>query len=263
MLAFAALQGRELYRDDRALAEPPPLGRLNEDIVLLRPRLPESTTWLKALTLAGAVLGVAREGLKTPSGRSLRQFAERCEARRKAAADAGADRIAAALARWEPLGATPGSARRETAESAVTLLRLLATRDAVDLVQALADFTPKTSDTALARHLAYAGATLAVLEKDYFFHGLESLQGQGAPEAEALRAEVARARRRRARRPAGSDDRGGRHEGAEDPGAREERATRRRAPHASRRRRKRAGRARSLRRSRRAGERDELRSGAG
>lgn len=175
VLAWAAVTHRELYRDDLAVKDAPTLGKVPEDLVLLRPRLPDGAAWLKALTVAGELFGVSRDGMKTCTGRSLRRFADQCEAKRKEAAAEGADRVAAALASWEPLGPGEPWPRRETAESAATLLGLMETRDPVALVEALAAFVPHTSATALARHLKGARAMLTVLEKPYLRGIFESL----------------------------------------------------------------------------------------
>ncbi len=175
VLAWSAVTNRELYRDDLAVKDQPTLGKLSDDLVLLRPRLPEGTAWLKALTLAGELFGVSRDGLKTCTGRSLRRFADQCEAKRKEAQTEGAERVASVLSAWEPLVGSGPWPRRETAESAVTLLGLLGTRDPVALVEAMAAFTPRTSATALARHLKGARAMLAVLEKPYLRGIFESL----------------------------------------------------------------------------------------
>jgi len=190
VLAWAALTGRELYRDDRALAETPALGRLDPELTLVRPRLPNAVAWTDALARMGTLFGVNREGLRTCSGRSLRRFADACEARRVAAVKDGAERVAGALLRWEALGAMPGTARRDTAESAATLLRVLTTADPVALVEALAGFAPRTSETALAAHLRGATTALASLEKTYFLQGLSGLTGDTRPEAAALRDEL-------------------------------------------------------------------------
>jgi len=175
VLAWAAVTNRELYRDDLAVKEQPPLGKLSDDLVLLRPRLPDGAAWVKALTLAGELFGVSRDGLKTCTGRSLRRFADQCESKRKEALAEGADRVGAVLAGWGHLAGAEPWPRRETAESAATLLGLLETRDPVALVEALAAFTPRTSATALARHLKGARAMLAVLEKPYLMGIFESL----------------------------------------------------------------------------------------
>ncbi len=192
VLAWAALLGRELYRDDRALTDTPPLGKLDGELTLLRPPLPPAVSWTKALSVMGALFGVNREGMRTCSGRSLRRFADECERRRAAAVKDGADRVALALQRWESLGAASGTARRDTAESAVTLLRLLSTSDPVALVEALAGFSARTSETALAAHLKHATSMLAGLDKTYFLDGLSALVGFPHDDAPAVLAELTR-----------------------------------------------------------------------
>jgi hypothetical protein len=189
-LAFAALQGRELFRDDRAVADAPTLGKVADELTLVRPRLPDTAAWNRALALLGTVFGLPREGLRTCSGRSLRKLADECAKRRATAVKDGADRVATALARWETLGAAPGTPRRETAESAATLVRLLGTHDPLALVEVLAGFAPKSSEAALEKHFTHAPAVLAVLEKNYFLHGLEALRGVTTHEASALAEEV-------------------------------------------------------------------------
>ncbi len=195
VLAWAAVTGRELYRDDLAVKETPALGRLPDDLVLVRPRLPDGAAWLKALTLLGELFGVGTHGLKTCSGRSLRRLAELCESKRQEALAERADAVADALARWQHLAPSEAWHRRETAESAATLLSILATRDPVALVEALAAFTPRTSATALAKHLRGARAMLAVLDKGFFLNTFDALAASDAPEAKALAAKVADALR--------------------------------------------------------------------
>ncbi|MBK8698033.1 MAG: hypothetical protein IPN17_38785 [Deltaproteobacteria bacterium] len=72
-------------------------------------------------------------------------------------------------------------------------MRLLGTHDPVALVEVLSAFAPKTSEAALEKHFTHCAAVLAVLEKNYFLHGLEALRGVTTPEATALAEEVRQA----------------------------------------------------------------------
>jgi hypothetical protein len=68
-LAFAALQGRELFRDDRAVADAPTLGKVADELTLVRPRLPD-TRPLEAAPPDGPRARIApRLGVPAPPAR--------------------------------------------------------------------------------------------------------------------------------------------------------------------------------------------------
>lgn len=191
VLCWAAATDRELLRDDRPVADPPP-GKLDDDLVLRRPPLPSAEAWSQAINLAGGLFGLSVGG-RGLNARNTRALADGLHKKRAEAVTAGAHQIADLLLRrsaWFE-GDPP---RLVTARKATELLDLLARPDAVGRLEALAAFTPQTSTKAVARHMTDAKATAEALRNDLAFNAFEALKALTAPDkvaaATALLAEL-------------------------------------------------------------------------
>ena len=190
VLAFAEAHHRLLETSDgRAIVEPK-IGGLPDDAILAVVERPTEQAWQAALNKAGSLFGIAI-GSRANTPRNLALFAkELSEASAKAARERGGE-VAALLGAWTEFMAQ-GAPRAVTAASAVELLEALAPTGAKPLVEALAVFSPKTSDQALAAHLRGATEVARFLEDDIVRRTFERLRGRSEPSVGAILGEVKR-----------------------------------------------------------------------
>lgn len=143
-----------------------------DEVMLEKPRLPTATAWAKAFDVAGRVFGLTLSG-RALHADNLKRF-EAAVAAKLAEVGKSADQLPDELIRWAGLLGVPESADRiKTAESARSLIaRLHARPDAV--VEVFESYAPETSAPAVARSIATARATLAVLTQQLVYGQLET-----------------------------------------------------------------------------------------
>jgi hypothetical protein len=188
ILAYGIATGRELVRLETPVRDPV-LGKLGEDLELLKPPMPDPVSFQKALDRAGALFGVSLGG-RALHARNLRALGDKLGA---AVAKATAERAAEVAGLLERRGAaffdgTPP--RLVTARKVAELLGGLG-GDPLKQVTALAALeVAPTSETAMQRHLLAARANAECLADDLVFQGLEGLRGHQEAEAREMLAEA-------------------------------------------------------------------------
>ena len=187
VLAWALVSGRELLRGGNPVREPTP-GKLPEDAELVKPPMPDPVRWQRALELSAGLFGISLGG-KALHARNLRQLHESLEKKRKEAQAARAHEVEQLLVQRGLSGDVP---RVATARAVCELLERLSASGPVAQVESLAGLEPRTSSTAMARHLVQARQVADCLDDDLVFNNFRLLEGRSEPEAQALLAELRR-----------------------------------------------------------------------
>lgn len=172
VLCYALVSHRELMRDGRPVTDAK-LGKLGVDWELVKAPLPTMTQWSDAVERAGTLFGVSVS--RALNVNNLRLFSERLQTSVQRAVQGKAHEIADVLAARAGVFEAEGP-RLHTARAVAELLAALGTRDPVAQVNALADCTPRSSLTAMQKHLASAPDTLRVLYDDMRFGAFEALR---------------------------------------------------------------------------------------
>ncbi len=188
VLAYATARGRELARGGQPLRSQA-LGKLDRDAELLRPRLPDESSWHLALSRAGQLFGITVG--KAHTAKNLRILGLHVSAAVERARRDGAETIASLLERRSAFfeGRPP---RLRTASRVAEVLAQLAGRDALSQVQTLASLAPETSETAMQKHMIAALGVRDVLANDVHFVAFPALQGREDGESREVLAELAR-----------------------------------------------------------------------
>jgi hypothetical protein len=177
ILAHAAATGRELVRAGMPVREPT-LGKLTDDVELVKPPLPDAVSFQRALDVAAKIFGVSIGG-RALHARNLRALSDRLNEARDRALKDRAESIAMRLAARI---ADDAAHRRITAGTAEELLAALQGSPLVQ-VRALAELKPLTSESALQRHFISARANAECLADDLVFQSIEK-------STDAIRAEA-------------------------------------------------------------------------
>jgi len=151
---YAAYFGRSFQRGGVAY-DVDKLGKIPDDVELVKPELPEADTWHKAIEQAGAFFGVTVTG-KALNARNLNEFGRKLnEAVGKL--DAARGLPAQLQVRTKDWVATTGEPPRlNTAKCAAQLVAGLTKISPLKQVHFLAQFIPVTSQAAVTRSLADA-----------------------------------------------------------------------------------------------------------
>jgi hypothetical protein len=158
-----------------------------DDVVLEKPELPAPAAWSKALDMAGRVFGIALPG-RALHADNLKRF-EATVAAKVAELGRAAEQLPPELERWaHALGVAVDADRITTARSAATLISALQSRSPVEALQS---YAPQTSAPAVAKSLATAKATLAVLGERLVFGQLENVRAR--PDIEGAQELIERA----------------------------------------------------------------------
>jgi hypothetical protein len=160
---YASWSGRTFRRDGKNYALPRP-GQLQDDVELLRPELPTQAEWTEALNRAGELFGVAIGG-RSLGARNLSAFVEKVkqELREATAVAEFPGALESKLHDWAEAEDAP---RLVTARASAALLQQLSRGDGASFVRDLANFTPKTSTTAMGRNFTTASASTQLLLED-------------------------------------------------------------------------------------------------
>jgi len=161
-------------------------------VVLEKPELPSQEAWVKALTTAGATLGVSLPG-KALHADNLKRFEGEVSVVVKAKADA-CGKLAQGLAQRVLEVGLDASDRLVTARSADALFTALRGHSGMALATALAGFEPKTSAKAVGASIGSVDKVVAVIANNLVFGTFAQLRSRenvlgGASE---LLAEVAK-----------------------------------------------------------------------
>jgi hypothetical protein len=182
VLCYALVSHRELMRDGRAVLDPK-LGKLNSDYELIKAPLPEMTAWLEALDRAGTLFGVTVS--RALNVNNLRTFSNKLTGKVQDALQSRAHEVSDQLFARADVLEFEGP-RQITALAVGELLQALGTSDPVAQVNALASCEPRSSLTAMQKHLGAARDTLRMLQDDMRFGAFDALRSRTEPEANAL-----------------------------------------------------------------------------
>lgn len=171
---YASWSGRTLSSAGRSYTMPRP-GQLPDDVELLRPELPTQAEWTQALNRAGELFGVAI-GARALGARNLSMFADKLKARLRELADA-AELPSALEPRIRDWAEQEDAPRLVTARASAALLEQLSRSDGAAIVRDLANFTPKTSATAMGRNFTTAAASRRLLQEDARWIVLRQVKG--------------------------------------------------------------------------------------
>jgi hypothetical protein len=162
ILTWCSWSGRTLQQGGRPYT-PPRLGKLLDDVDLLRPELPTPAHWAEAVDRAGHLFGIALSG-RSLTARNLASFVERIH--EKCMSFTAAGPLVASLEEQVRKWADPNDAPRlATARASSELLRQLQGAQGAAVVRLLAEFSPQTSLTAMGRNYTTAEAANRLLSE--------------------------------------------------------------------------------------------------
>lgn len=189
--AFALTAGWSLERGG-SIYTLEKLGKLPDDVELVRPDLPTAEEWQAALEKGAALFGVALPG-RALTAHNLSSFAKQLAEGVKKVAAAGRtlpDALEERLRRWATIDPVPP--RLETARSGAELVGRVKQEDPrtspADVVRRLAAFEPRTSRHALERSLSAAATVLSDVKNEAVWLTFESVRRLESDPARATRA---------------------------------------------------------------------------
>ncbi|MDX9722322.1 MAG: hypothetical protein RBU37_16380 [Myxococcota bacterium] len=155
ILTWCAWSGRTLQRGGRGYG-PSRLGQLPDDVELVRPELPTPALWAVALERAGQLFGIALSG-HALTARNLSALVEKLDEHGKTlkAVVPLVEPLEVRVRQWADASDAP---RLTTAQACAALLQALQRTRGAAMVRALAEFSPKTSLSAMARSFTSAEA---------------------------------------------------------------------------------------------------------
>ena len=186
VLCYALVSHRELMRDGRPVSDVK-LGKLGANWELVKAPLPAMAAWTDAVERAGTLFGIGIS--RALNVNNLRTFSEKLTQAVQKAVQAKPHELVELLSQRAHAFEAAGP-RLETAKAVAELLVALQTNDPVAQVEALASATPRTSLTAMQKHLTRARETLSSLEDEMRFAAFEALQARPEAGAAALLLQV-------------------------------------------------------------------------
>ena len=152
------------------------LGKLPDDVELVKPDLPDEAEWAAAIERAGALFGITIPG-RARSARNLTSFGKQLAEGLRKVSDAQRlpRKLEGRLSRWAADDPLPP--RLETARSGAALIEELTSATAADQVRRLASCEPRTSLHALERSLSTVKEILPKLASEPIWINFESVRG--------------------------------------------------------------------------------------
>lgn len=188
ILVFAELTNRTFQVMNRGIV--PEIGKLPDEAILKEQELPKGEVWEEAQAKAARIFGIHVPPLLNGSNVAtlIEKVLEKVEAGLKASIDlAGELNKASALLGLE----APGD-RQKTADAGAALMRKLRKARELEVVKALADVKPPTSDIALGTSISKAGQQLHAITntKWKLLESIGGLEGGLRDSAEAILAKL-------------------------------------------------------------------------
>lgn len=160
--AFALDQDREWFHNGVSVPRPP-LERIDGGYELRLPRLPDETTWHRAVDRAAKIFGVHVTSLRTAA--NVNRLASDVREQARELQTPARELVTVLNAHRDVLNLTENSGRLSTAQDVASLVaRLLGESDAADLTEALADAKTSVVEEVLATSLKSARDLVARLE---------------------------------------------------------------------------------------------------
>ncbi|HEX9619109.1 MAG TPA: hypothetical protein VF989_03175, partial [Polyangiaceae bacterium] len=165
---YAVWARRTLELDGKPLEPAKLKGDLPDRAVLEKPELPTQQEWNDAFAKAGQCFGLTFAG-KHLSPDNLGRFRASLEEKLQGVAGSCAEATGLLERRAAELHLEADSDRVTTSQSAEQAVMAVRGKSGVEQVRALAGFEPKTSGTAVGRHVGRAAELVAVLKDDLVF----------------------------------------------------------------------------------------------